>query len=253
MGVYDQAEFAVRCEWGMAGVKLLSPISAVLIVVDVLSFTTCVDVVVGRGGTVFPYDGPPDEAATLAREVGAVVAGRRGSGAPYSLSPAALLDAPAGLRLVLPSPNGSRLSAAAKAPVTLAGCLRNARAVAIHAAQVASRSGKGIALVPAGERWWPADQFQPDDRLRPSYEDWLGVGAIASHLDGPHSPETAAAVAAFHAAEPSFVHTLLSCSSGKELQAAGHEQDVRVAARLDVSATVPHLRDGAYQQAAPTA
>jgi hypothetical protein len=49
---YDQAEYDLRCEWGLAGAQVQAPISDVLIVVDVLVFSTAVDIavaiVVGR-------------------------------------------------------------------------------------------------------------------------------------------------------------------------------------------------------------
>ena len=51
---YDQSEFDIRQEWGLRGVEVLAPISDVVIVVDVLSFSTCVDVAVGRGGGGLP-------------------------------------------------------------------------------------------------------------------------------------------------------------------------------------------------------
>jgi len=35
--LFDQSEYALRCEWGAQGVAQLAPISDVLIVVDVLS------------------------------------------------------------------------------------------------------------------------------------------------------------------------------------------------------------------------
>ena len=40
---YDQAEFDIRCEWGIEGLEKLAIISDVVIIVDVLSFSTCVD------------------------------------------------------------------------------------------------------------------------------------------------------------------------------------------------------------------
>lgn len=49
---------------------------------------------------------------------------------PWSLSPAALRRAPAPRRLVLPSPNGSAISAAVTAAPVAAACLRNAAPVA---------------------------------------------------------------------------------------------------------------------------
>ena len=43
-----QAEFRERFEWGEAGIRRLAPHAEVVVVVDVLSFATAVDV---RGGT----------------------------------------------------------------------------------------------------------------------------------------------------------------------------------------------------------
>ncbi len=243
MAIYDQADCAVRCEWAAHGLAQLAPISAVVIIIDVLSFTTCVDIVVGKQGVVYPFHGSEDEARQLGEGVGATTAGRRSSGAAYSLSPASLMAAPDGMRLVLPSPNGSRLSAAAGSVPTAAGCLRNACAVATYAQHIMDQTGGGVALIPAGERWWP------EDVLRPSYEDWLGAGAIASYLTGRRSPEAEAAVAAFRHAESRLPHQLAACSSGKELVAGGHAADVALAAELNVSSTVPQLLDGVYQAA----
>lgn len=55
----DQAECDIRCEWGQQGVESLAPSSEVVIIVDILSFSTCVDIAVGRGARVFPYEGSP--------------------------------------------------------------------------------------------------------------------------------------------------------------------------------------------------
>lgn len=37
MNFFDQADFEVRCEWGLQGVLQLAPISDVVVIVDVLS------------------------------------------------------------------------------------------------------------------------------------------------------------------------------------------------------------------------
>src|SRR6185312_4740711 len=107
---------------------------AVLVVVDVLSFSTALDVAVGRGIRVHPFPWN-DQAEQYAGRIGASVAvGRRSISAsrPWSLSPAALMRAPVVSDLVLPSPNGSSICAAAGATGTpvIAACLRNAGAVA---------------------------------------------------------------------------------------------------------------------------
>jgi 2-phosphosulfolactate phosphatase len=113
---FSQQAYDIRFEWGLAGVKALAPLSDVVIIVDVLSFSTCVDVVVGRGGMVFPYAGEAEGVDTYAQSVGALVASRkRQHGGAFSLSPSSLVNIPSGTRLVLPSPNGSTLSLATEA------------------------------------------------------------------------------------------------------------------------------------------
>ena len=125
---FTQAAFACRSEWGPDAVTALAP-ADVIIVIDVFSFTTCVDVAVSRGVAILPYAWNDPSAADFARAQGAELAGRRRQ-ARYSLAPQSYLDAPAGLRCVLPSPKGARVTIAAQGSgaVVLAGCLRNARA-----------------------------------------------------------------------------------------------------------------------------
>ena len=74
---YDQAEYAVRFEWGLRGVQALAPHSDVVIIVDILSFTTSVDIATSLGGQVFPYGwegGSPD---SYAREKRALLASKK--------------------------------------------------------------------------------------------------------------------------------------------------------------------------------
>lgn len=234
--IYDQAEYAVRCEWGMQGVEQLAPISDVVIIVDVLSFCTCVDVAVGRGALVYPFGFHNDSARTYAVVVGAQLANPQRSTRGYTLSPASLLTIPPETRLVLPSPNGSTLSVGTGDTPTLAGCLRNAAAVAGAARSL----GERIAVIPAGERW-------RDGSLRPAWEDWIGAGAIIAHLPGQRSPEAESALAAFRAARRDLPGGLHRCSSGKELIAKGYAADVDLAASLDVSAVASQLVNGAYR------
>jgi 2-phosphosulfolactate phosphatase len=186
---FTQVEFDVRLEWGEHGVNLLAPTSNVIIIVDVLSFTTSVEIAASRKAIVYPFRGRMEMAQEFARSVGAELAQKRGD-TKYSLSPKSMLQIPEGIKLVLPSPNGSTLTLATGETPTLAGCLRNARAVA----QAAKKYGSRIAVIPAGERW-------PDGSLRPSFEDLVGAGAIVHYLGGNCSPEAYAAKSAFLAAE----------------------------------------------------
>jgi 2-phosphosulfolactate phosphatase len=112
--MYDeQAGFDARFEWGIEGVRRLGPRSDVLVIVDVLSFSTAVDIAVGRGARVLPFSWRDERATGYARDAGALLAGGKRQPTvdePYTLSPSSLTTIPSGTLLVLPSPNGSTLS-----------------------------------------------------------------------------------------------------------------------------------------------
>ncbi|WP_421723095.1 2-phosphosulfolactate phosphatase [Bauldia sp.] len=209
------------------------------VIVDVLSFTTSVDVACANGAHVFPF--PTSDRAAAEREAvsrGAILAGSRSDAdAPYSLSSSSLRGLPAGATLVLPSPNGSRLAYAARDKPVLAGCLRNASAVARAVSRIA-RSGT-VAVVPAGERW-------PDGSLRPAIEDWLGAGAIIANLDGDFSAEATVARDTFTSARSHLADRLMEAVSGVELVQRGFARDVGIAAEMDVSSCAPLLLDTGF-------
>jgi 2-phosphosulfolactate phosphatase len=232
---HRQREYRVRLEWGPTGVELLADECAVVIVVDVLSFCTSVDVAVGRGARVLPQR-PDDPGAARAAAAHGAVRARRRDGPGPSLRPSSLLGLAAGTVLALPSPNGASLCAAAARhdAVVLAGCLRNATAVA-----TAARSAGGpVGVVPAGERW-------PDDTLRVAAEDALGAGAIIAAIGrGSLSPESELVAAQFAAAAGRLPEVLAGLGSGRELITDGYGVDVDLAAAHDVSPASPRLVDG---------
>jgi 2-phosphosulfolactate phosphatase len=232
---FDQSGFDVRCEWGENGIRHLAPGADVVVIVDVLSFSTCVEIANSRGAIIFPYGWKDESAAAFAASVNAELAGVRCVGDGYSLSPASLSDIPAGTRLALPSPNGSALSLATGTSPTLTACLRNCRAVATAAAKFGPR----VAVIPAGERW-------NDGSLRPAFEDWIGAGAIISHLKGSLAPEAEAALSAYLNVKSDLGRILKECGSGRELIERGFERDVEIASELDISECAPTLVEGAY-------
>ena len=71
---YDQREFDVRCEWGGEGLSHLLPDSKAIVVVDVLSFSTCVDIAVRNGAVVYPYRGKSSAAVEYAKTYNAILA-----------------------------------------------------------------------------------------------------------------------------------------------------------------------------------
>ncbi|MGF1430444.1 2-phosphosulfolactate phosphatase [Kitasatospora sp. LaBMicrA B282] len=245
-----QREHGVRFEWGPTGARQLAPEGGCLVVVDVLSFTTSVTVAVEAGVRVYPYAWRDGTAVAFAREKAAELAvGRRAATpqAPWSLSPAALRRAPYTPRLVLPSPNGSAIAAAAGGSTVVAGSLRNAGAVGRWLARQGYGSvDRPVLVIAAGERW-------PDGSLRPALEDLLGAGAVIAALaaqgGGPLSPEATAARACF-VGTADVAGAVAACSSGLELVRRGFTDDVAIATELDASTVVPVLTGGAFTDCA---
>lgn len=229
-------------EWGLAGMTMLRGHVSVLIVVDILSFSTAVDIATSRGAMVLPFPAGDREAAhSAATAAGALLGARRqAGGSEASLSPRTLQDLSAGTRLMLPSPNGSRISTAGGVTPVIAGSLRNAAAVADHARRLA---GDGpIGVIPAGERW-------PDGSLRPAIEDLIGAGAIIDAIGLPPSAEARIARDAFRSAEADLADIIRDSVSGRELINEGFAEDVSLALAFNTSSTVPILYDGEYRAA----
>ncbi|MEU6379819.1 2-phosphosulfolactate phosphatase [Streptomyces sp. NPDC046909] len=255
-----QSGSGIRFEWGPAGAGRLAAEAACLVVVDVLSFTTAVSVAVRQGTRVLPFwlpDGSVTEAersaaekaaAVYARQSGARLAvGRRAvtPDSPWSLSPAHLRAAPFVVRLVLPSPNGATIAAAAPPGVpVVAACLRNITAVSGWlTARGYGTPASPVAVIASGERW-------PDGSLRPALEDLLGAGALISDLHsqgaGQLSAEAAAAKASYEGTAD-LAHAVATSASGRELVAMGFTEDVAIATEEDVCTVVPvRDRDGAF-------
>lgn len=241
MNPADPGEFRVRFEWGPMGLRTLAPDVDVIVIVDVLSFTTCVDVALGRGAEVFPYKMNDGSAAEYAASVGAELAGPRGGAARFSLSPRSLADVSPGTRVVLPSPNGAALAfgaAEAGAGEVVVACVRNGAAVG----SVFADEDISVGVVAAGERWHGST-----GPMRVAVEDLLGAGAVLSMFDRPDlSPEARVAAAAWHDAEADLLDRLRHCHSGRELIERGWSDDVGLAAQAHVSDLVPVLREDRF-------
>lgn len=232
----NQLEFHIRLEWGIKGIEVLAPISDVLIIVDILSFSTSVDIATSNGAIVLPYTYKDQTAQEFATTHQALLAQpKRSLSTGFTLSPSSLLKISPGTKLVLPSPNGSTLSLFTSTVPTICGCLRNAQVVA----EYARGYGKNIGIIPAGERW-------EDGTLRVACEDLLGAGAILSYLKGKLSPESRLAQIAFTEFKDHLTQKIKGCGSGKELIARGFEQDIDLACAVNSSDNIPILINNQY-------
>lgn len=231
----------VFCQWGLNGLRTIAR-GKIVVIVDVLSFSTATTVAVASGATIFPCEWNDERASALAKAQQAELASKRGQGR-YTLAPASLRAIPRGLRLVLPSPNGSTLADAAQhfgADAVVIGCFRNASAVA----RWVSERQRDVAVIAAGER-------SSDGTIRFAVEDWLGAGAIISRLKGELSADAQVAADAFERLHDDIRTILANCATGRELIAAGYADDIDIAAEVDADSVVPLLTGNAITLASP--
>lgn len=227
----------MHLEWGRAGLREAGRQADVVVVVDVLSFTTSVAVAAEHDVLVHPIRPGERYAASVARRLGAHLAGKRG--AAVSLSPATLARLDPGDRVVLASPHGATLAleAAATGASVVAASLRNAGAVA----QWLGGHQRRVVVIAAGETW-------RDGAPRTAIEDFLGAGALLSHFPtSALSAEARVAAEAFRASQGELEAILRGCTSGRELAAQGYVDDVICASELDASPVVPLLVDGVFR------
>ncbi|MDU2731491.1 2-phosphosulfolactate phosphatase [Pantoea sp.] len=221
---FSQDKYEIRLEWGLSAVEHLAREVDCAVIVDVMSFSTCVSLAVDNGARIYPYPWK-DESA---RKIGAKTASpdRRFSDKGYSLSPVSIQRISEGESLVLPSPNGSAISFRARdAAITVfSGCFRNLSATA-----EACSGFRRVLVVPCGERW-------PDGSIRPSVEDYAAAGGIIAAMGrGSCSPEAQSAIAAWHFYQTQNLLPLHECSSALELQQRGFNEDIALCLEVDTA------------------
>ena len=239
---FSQGNFGICLEWGLAAVEHLAGEVDCAVIVDVMSFSTCVSLAVDKGACIYPYPWKDVSASEYGRRIGARTASpdRRFSGKGYSLSPASIAKIGNGEKLVLPSPNGSAVSFRARDAgiAVFSGCFRNMSATAN-----ACRAFRRILLIPCGERW-------PDGSLRPAVEDYVAAGGIIAAIGRERgSPEAQAAVAAWEHHRKHHLAQLRECSSASELMQRGFAEDVELCLETDQSTRACRLRGDAWVSA----
>ena len=208
MHPFDQSRYQVRLEWGAEGLARLEP-SDVVVVVDVLSFSTTVTDAVARG-----EEFALDDAAFTASVNGAVVV----------------------------------QAAADTGALVLLGCLRNASAVAnvVLAEQVrrGERTGErtSVAVLAGGELWGGELCFAAEDQLGAG----AIIDALAALGLDHSSPEAAVACEAFRGLRRAVRHLLTAGGSGQELLERGLRDEVLNASAIDAVDVVPVLRGESF-------
>lgn len=241
--MFDQSPYNCRVEWGRRGAREAAERSDIIIIVDVLSFSSTVVSALNYGAEIYPY--PPnldgnDYAQKISAEyiLGRAEAAKAGK---PTLSPVSFNEEHTNKKYVLTSLNGAFCTwIASKVPALLIGSLLNASSVAAVANQLILQMNASVTVIPCGELW--SNGKGDEDTLRPAIEDYLGAGAILSYLEGEKSPEAEVCIGAFHQTKLKLEALIWDCGSGRELRERGFGADVKHCSRLNVYQTVPILK-----------
>ncbi len=221
-------------------------VPGVFIVVDEIRASTTITTLLDLGCSAIYIEGALLAARRLGRETGSVLVGerhlRRPPGFDFANSPVALTRAGMqGRSVVLSTTNGTAiLKMLRHSEHVLVGCLRNARACAAGAVELAAAEDVRICVVCAGLQ------------RRFVLEDAVAAGVIASRIveaaaeRGLFTSLTDAARAAVRLRDgyPDTLTALLDSDGGRTLRAIGEEEDIPFCAEVDVTGAVPILRDG---------
>ncbi len=220
--------------------------AAVLVVVDEIRASTTLTTLLDLGATTVYIEGGLDAARRLGRATDSILVGERHAlrprGFDFDNSPTMLERADLqGRSVVLSTTNGTAILRAVRgSPHVLVGCLRNARACAEAAIDLARAHDTGIRIVCAGRE------------RRFVLEDAVAAGLIASRIvehaerQGTETSLTDAATAArrLGAGYASMEAALEASDGGRTLHQIGQAADIAFCAAVDVTATVPVLHDG---------
>ncbi|MDM5328794.1 2-phosphosulfolactate phosphatase [Neobacillus sp. CF12] len=241
--MFDQSPYTCRVEWGRRGAREAAERGDIIIIVDVLSFSSTVVSALNYGAVIYPY--PPnidgnDYAQKISAEyiLGRAEAAKAGK---PTLSPVSFNEEHTNKKYVLTSLNGAFCTwIASKVPALLIGSLLNASSVAAVTNQLRLQMNASVTVIPCGELW--SNGKEEEDTLRPAIEDYLGAGAILSYLAGEKSPEAEVCIGAFHHTRSKLEALIWDCGSGRELRERGFGADVKHCSRLNVYQTVPILK-----------
>jgi 2-phosphosulfolactate phosphatase len=219
---------------------------AIFIVVDEIRASTTMVALLDFGCTDVYVEGNLDVARRLGRETGSIVLGerhlRRPAGFDFANSPTALSRAGiSGGGAVLSTTNGTAiLKMLRRSEVVLVGCLRNARACGLAAFRLAEARGVGVRVVCAGQR----RRFVLEDAIAAGVIVARVVEAAAAGGVGANLSDAARAAIRLGEDYPDTLAALIDSDGGRTLQAIGEAEDIAFCAEVDVTDTVPMLRDG---------
>ncbi len=230
----------VTVGFGTPGMRQAIADGDIPVIVDVLRFSSAVTTAVANGFTIIPA-GTRREALRAARLTDAVVSGPTEQ-ARFSLSPLDYLHRHPTGEVIIVSPNGAALARMLGGGAGFVACFLNARAAGHTLSRVSQETGRGIALIAAGEA--TEDQEGDLEHRRFAVEDYLGCGAILAELAGEETAEAGVCHRAFDASSPELLDLIRNSQSGRYLVERGQERDIAHCVQRNIYDALPVISNG---------
>ena len=240
----------VHIDWAKEGLAYARQKGDIVVIVDVLRFSSAVVTAVAHGFSIYPV---PDRASgeELAQRVDACLAGRSDSPG-ISISPVSFMNVPVNQnrKVILPSPNGATCSSMIKdRDSALVGCFLNAQAVGEMISSLAFSSGRSVTVIACGEQRSVATGervvYVPEEAHRVfAIEDYLGAGAIISSTSLQRSAEAEICGRSFSAAEKDLPQLVRESFSGRYLIEHNMRADIEHAVQVSNYNVVPSIHGG---------
>lgn len=241
--IFNQSPYQCKMDWSFRGVKEASLRGDIIVIVDVLSFSSAMINAVHNGAIIYPFPRAGD-INEYGNRVGAEVCVLERSRAKElglpSLSATSFNESHKDKKYIISSINGATcVKEANDNNLILIGSLLNAESVAGVINKIQKEKGTNITVIASGERWSSVND-EPRD-LRPSIEDYLGAGSILSLLNGTKSPEADICISAYKNSKKDIVGLIKDCGSGRELINMGFPEDVEFCSKINLFKEVPFL------------
>jgi 2-phosphosulfolactate phosphatase len=227
--------------WGPTGVREAIARNDLVVVVDVLRFSSTVTTAVANGFTIIPLS-DPRKAERLSIDTGMPVSGKTGV-ARYSLSPLDYVNPKQVEELILVSSNGGACVEEIPGGGTgFIGCFLNARTLGRVMRGISEREGRNVTVVAAGEV--PEDQADGPLALRFAIEDYLACGLIFFELKLGLTADATLCMRAYESSKMDYLDLIKRSESGRYLITRGHEYDISHCVQRSIYEIVPVISEG---------
>jgi 2-phosphosulfolactate phosphatase len=242
----------IDLKWGPSGTKKAVTKNNIIVIVDVLRFSSATTVAVYKGVIIIPsYSKRLSK--VLAKRFNAEISGssREPTKWKYSLSPLSYLNAKKNTKVVLFSPNGAKCSAiAGHAKHAFVGSFLNATIIGNYVSRISRKINEDVTVVSAGEteltkllKRLPVEEsfVNKENKEYFALEDFLGSGAIISATNLDRTTNARHAELSYLKYRNNLLETLKSCVGARYLINSGREHEVDFCLQLDKYNCVPKI------------